>query len=338
MKGRRFLSMASRGSDASQRQSPRVPLHLKSTARSEANAVRRPAGKERSPKASPRGGVLQERKRGTELVDLESRLSKVQEELKKLRNRLASAEVAKLEAEEALVRAKKRIPAAPPAPEESGEEDEDKRERESKSEGEAVTSPETMDVFEVVIPAESVPEEMKTMVAKEAVGEDGKGDTSVEDLKAKLLEKEKEAEILLEENMIFKAHAAEKAKRIASAAEAKETELLAKLSSMEEEMQESEARARRLAELLEAAEGAKSALEEEMKRLRAQTEQWRKAAEAAAAAVLADDDDEVDKHIAAWASPLAMEEGDWKRRKGAGIRMFGELWKKKKKKKKGQQK
>ncbi|KAG6502518.1 hypothetical protein ZIOFF_034802 [Zingiber officinale] len=338
MKGRRFLSMASRVSDASQRQSP---LHLKSTARSEANAARRPAGKERSPKVSPRGGVLQERKRGTELVDMETRLSKVQEELKKLRNRLASAEVAKLEAEEALVRAKKRIPAAPPAPKESGEEDEDERERESRSEGEAVTSPETMDVFEVVIPAESVPEEMKTMVAKEAVGEDGKekeekkGDPSVEDLEAKLLEKEKEAEILLEENMVFKTHAAEEANRIASAAGAKETELLAKLSSMEEEMQESEARARRLAEQLEAAEGAKSAMGEEMKRLRAQTEQWRKAAEAAAAAVLADDDDEVDKHIAAWASPLAMEEGDWKRRKGAGIRMFGELWKKKKK---GQQK
>lgn len=57
---RRFLSMASRGSDASQRQSPRVPLHLKSTASSEANAVHRPTAKERSPKVSPRGGVLQE--------------------------------------------------------------------------------------------------------------------------------------------------------------------------------------------------------------------------------------------------------------------------------------
>ncbi|XP_074573235.1 interactor of constitutive active ROPs 4-like [Curcuma longa] len=339
----------SRGSDASQRQSPRVPLHLKSTASSEANAVRRPTGKERSPKVSPRGGVSQEGKRGTKLVDLETRLSKVQEELKKLRNRLASAEVAKIEAEQALVTAKKRIPAASSAPKELGEEDErpppprdaaeeDNRGQESKSEGEAATSPETMDVFEVVIPAESVPEEMKTMVAKEAVDEDGKekeekkGDALVEDLKTKLLEKEKEVEILLEENMIFKTHAAEEAKRIASAAEEAETELRAKLSSMKEEMEESKARARRMAEQLEAAEGAKTALEEEMKRLRVQTEQWRKAAEAAAAAVLADDDDdEVDKHIAAWASPLAMEEGDWRRRKGAGIRMF---WKKKK----GQQK
>ncbi|KAG6532651.1 hypothetical protein ZIOFF_006501 [Zingiber officinale] len=352
MRGVSF-SLAYRGSDASQRQSPRVPLHLKSTACSEANAVRRPTAADRSPKVSPRG-VLQERRRGTKVVDLETKLSKVQEELKKLRKRLESAEADKQGVEQALAKAKKRVPAAIAAPKEICEEDDcPPGDAERKFEGETVTSPATMDVFEVVVPGDLLQEhseheadgeekegdnveETTTMIAKEAVKEDErdkeeeKRDALVEDLEAKLLEKEKEVEILLEENTIFKTQADEETKRIAGAAEAKEAELLAKLRSVEEEMEESKARAGRLAEQLEATERAKAALEEEMKRLRVQTQQWRKAAEAAAAAVLADDQDEVDKHIAAWGSPLAMEEeGDWRRKKGPAIRMFGEFWKKK---------
>ncbi|WOK98531.1 interactor of constitutive active ROPs 4-like isoform X2 [Canna indica] len=395
----------SRGtSDGPQRQSPRVPLHLRTTACSEANSVHRPVVADRSPKVSPRG-VLQERKRGTKVADLETKLSKAQEQLKKLRDQLASAEAAKIEAEQALAKAKKRVPSAAPAT--KGEVDEEKptppqdareniaSQHENKSEEESVTSPATMDVFEVVVPAEPVhsenevdskqegenavgrEEETMTMIdqAKDndeddkatAADKEGKEEehksktpealpesTEVEDLKAKLLEKEKEVEILLEENMIFKSNAEEETKKIMGAAQAKEAELTAKLTSMDEELKESRAKAERLAEQLEAAERTKTTLEAEMKRLKVQTEQWRKAAEAAAAA-LADDDRScvdaeggrrvaercvsMDKHIAAgnigWGSPLVTGDLDddgmagGGRRKGAGIRVFGDLWKKK---------
>ncbi|XP_064993085.1 interactor of constitutive active ROPs 4-like isoform X2 [Musa acuminata AAA Group] len=380
----------SRGSsDAPQRQSPRAPLHLRATACSEANSVHhRPVAADRSPRVSPRG-VLQERKRGTRVTDLETKLKKAQEELKRLRDQVASAEAAKTEAEQALVKAKKRITAT--APTAKGEDvkrhvpQESRKEggppQENKSEEESVTSPATMDVFEVVVPTEPIhrenedvsmqkkeesavereKEETKTMISDAVVAETEEkkkeeeederepvvipDSPQVDALKAKLSEKEKEVEILLEENVIFKTRADEEARQIADAARAKEEELTARLNSTEEELKESRAKAGRLAEQLEAAEGAKAALEAEMKRLRVQTEQWRKAAEAAAA-VLATGDataedttgrrvaercGSMDKHLG-WGSPLVagdMDEDGSGRRKSAGIRVLGELWKKK---------
>ncbi|RWW03867.1 hypothetical protein GW17_00032942 [Ensete ventricosum] len=388
--------MASRESDAPQRPSPRVPIHMKTTACSEANSVHRPVGADRSPKVSPRG-VLPEVSEDLLvghllLADLETKLSRAQEELKKLKHQLASAEAAKLEAEQALTKAKKRIPAAASTPkaeevnpllsQDSGEQGD--RQRENKPEEESVTSPATMDVFEVVLLTEAIhgeneaagnekkvenaaereEVETKTMIEKtsdgeinEAVAAEEEDDdkrtpvvvlpesAEVDDLKAKLLEKEKEVEILLEENVIFKTNAEEEAKKIAGTAQAKEAELTAKLGSVEEELKESRAKADELAEQLEAAEGAKAALETEMKRLRVQTEQWRKAAEAAAAVLATDDGAEgrrvaercgsMDKHVG-WESPLiagGIDEdtaaGGGGRRKGAGIRVLGDIWRKK---------
>ncbi|CAL9083025.1 unnamed protein product [Musa acuminata var. zebrina] len=383
--------MGSRGSsDAPQRQSPRAPLHLRATACSEANSVHhRPVAADRSPRVSPRGVLQEQRKRGTRLTDLETKLKKAQEELKRLRDQVASAEAAKTEAEQALVKAKKRI--TPTAPTAKGEDvkrhvpQESRKEggppQENKSEEESVTSPATMDVFEVVVPTEPIhrenedvsmqkkeesavereKEETKTMISDAVVAETEEkkkeeeedkrepvvipDSPQVDALKAKLSEKEKEVEILLEENVIFKTRADEEARQIADAAQAKEEELTARLNSTEEELKESRAKAGRLAEQLEAAEGAKAALEAEMKRLRVQTEQWRKAAEAAAA-VLATGDataedttgrrvaercGSMDKHLG-WGSPLVagdMDEDGSGRRKSAGIRVLGELWKKK---------
>ncbi|KAJ8499226.1 hypothetical protein OPV22_009778 [Ensete ventricosum] len=381
----------SRGSsDAPQRQSPRAPLHLRATACSEANSVHhRPVAADRSPRVSPRGALQEQRKRGTRVTDLETKLKKAQEELKRLRDQVASAEAAKIEAEQALVKAKKRITVT--APTAKGENvkrhlpQESRREggppQENKSEEESVTSPATMDVFEVVVPTEPVhreneavsmqkkeesvvereKEETKTMISDAVVAETEEKEKEEEEdkskpvvipespqvdaLKAKLSEKEKEVEILLEENAIFKTRADEEARQIADAARAKEAELTARLNSTEEELKESRGKARRLAEQLEAAEGAKAALEVEMKRLRVQTEQWRKAAEAAAA-VLATGDamgedttgrrvaercGSMDKHLG-WGSPLVagdIDEDGSGRRKSAGIRVLGELWKKK---------
>ncbi|XP_010919906.1 interactor of constitutive active ROPs 4 [Elaeis guineensis] len=415
----------SRGSEMPQRQSPRAPLHLKTTACSEANGVHRHMV-DRSPKLedrrSPRS-PLHEKKRGTRVADLETKLTRAQEELKKLREQLASTEAAKKEAQEALEEAKKRIPAAATSPQDSEEEkpplplkeetetttqpldSQEKSEQtvekellESKSEEESVNSPAT-DVFEVVSPApvptepidkeneagniynekvveEKEEEETKAMVEKDGeiemtatekkeVGEDNRPieiaeSAEVLELKAKLLEKEKELENLSAENESFKNKAAEASENMMAAARAKEEELGVKLGSVEEELRESRTKAERLQEKLEAVEGARVALEAEMKRLRVQTEQWRKAAEAAAAVMAAGEGPGVEmmgdrkvaercgsmnKHLGTggggfggWGSPLMGGEMDDEgigggKRRGAGIRMFGDLWKKK-----GQQK
>ncbi|WOK95660.1 interactor of constitutive active ROPs 4-like isoform X2 [Canna indica] len=394
----------SRGTDVVQRSSPRAsraPLHLKATACSEANSVHhRPAAADRSPKVSPRG-VVQERKRGTRAGDLEIKLSKAQAELKKLREQLTSAEAAKLEMEQALAQAKKRVPAAAPAS--KGEEEKSPLSLDSQQEGvrqeeekpeESVTSPATMDVFEVVVPTEPIhreneidndqkqeekvvkreEEETKTMIEKPETDQDNEaevaekeeeckrkeksetvalpGSPEVTILKAKLLEKEKEVAILLEENVIFKTKAQEEAKQIAKAAQAKEEELITKLNSLEEKLKMSKAKEAELTMQLEAAEGTNVTLETEMNRLRVQTDQWRKAAEAAAAALgtgggagtdmggrrMTDRSRSMDKHHGAsyanWGSPLMEEDIDVDggsrsgRRKGTGIRILGNLWKK----------
>ncbi|XP_008811260.2 interactor of constitutive active ROPs 1 [Phoenix dactylifera] len=417
----------SRGSEMPQRQSPRAPLHLKTTACSEANGIHRHMV-DRSPKLedrrSPRS-PLHEKKRGTRVADLETKLTRAQEELKKLREQLASTEVAKKEAQVALEEAKKRVPAAAATSPQSSEEEKppplslkeetetgtrglDSQEKseqtvekelpDSRSEEESVNSPAT-DVFEVAVSPAPVPtepirkenevgnddgeaveekeeEETKAMMEKDGeiempatekkeAEEDSRPieiaeSSEVVELKAKLLEKEKELENLSAENESLKKKAAEVSESVMAAARAKEEELGVKLGSAEEELRESRAKAERLQEKLEAAEGARTTLEAEMKRLRVQTEQWRKAAEAAAAVLAAGEGPGVEmmgerrvaercgsmnKHLgtgsggfAGWGSPLMGGEMDDEgigggKRRGTGIRMFGDLWKKK-----GQQK
>ncbi|KAL7195924.1 hypothetical protein ACSBR1_036034 [Camellia fascicularis] len=61
--------------------------------------------------------------------------------------------------------------------------------------------------------------------------------------------------------------------------------MASKLSQIEQELEASRANEVELKEKLEAVEGANEALENEMKKLRVQTEQWRKAADAVAAAL-----------------------------------------------------
>nr|XP_010911053.2 interactor of constitutive active ROPs 4 [Elaeis guineensis] len=407
---------SSRGSaEMPQRQSPRTPLHLKATACSEANGVHRHSV-DRSPKLedrrSPRS-TLHEKKRGTRVADLETKFRRAQEELKKLREQLASTESAKKEAQEALEEAKKRIPAVATTPQKLDEEkpplplkeetetacpcldslekSEQKVENElpePRSEGESINSTAT-DVFEVVWPASFPAEtsktdneigddnekevkekqeeeakamtekdgetEMTAMEKKELEEEENKPTEIAEspevlELKAKLLEKEKEVENLLVENEGLKKKAEEVTENAMAAARAQEE----KLGSVEEELKESQAKMERLGEQLETLEETRAALEAEMKRLRVQTEQWRKAAEAAAAVLapgpgaemmggrrMAERCRSLDKHLGAraggfagWGSLLMGGEMDEEgieggKRRGSGIRMFGDLWKKK---------
>ncbi|KAG0539467.1 hypothetical protein BDA96_03G325200 [Sorghum bicolor] len=372
------------------RVSQRAPLHLKTTAASEANgAHHRPVTDRSSPKVgdrhSPRS-PLPEKKRaaGTRVAELETKLGKVQDELKKLREQLASAEAAKKDAQVALEEAKKRVgtkggsPASttttsPLSPPSAGVESAKKTEElkvtqpAAVEEESSINAPAT-DVFEVVR-AESgdkenqsaaedcevvscgekaaalaekeeavEEEETKKMIGEDngaaAVETDGaaeKESPEVVELKAKLAEKDKEIAALAAENAELKKQAGEAAEAAKKAGE----DAASKAAQAEHDLKEGAAREARVGEQLRASEASREALDGELRRLRVQTEQWRKAAEAAAAVLGGDN------HLTGlagngngWGSPATMpddgdDEGFGGKRKGAGIRVLGDLWKKK---------
>ncbi|CAD5175109.1 unnamed protein product [Musa acuminata subsp. malaccensis] len=269
-------------------------------------------GRQRAPPCRPEvfpRAALQVRKKGTMVADKKTRLSTAREELNEEK---PQRENKSMDAFEVVSREEEKMTAI-----ETRSDDEDdaavaaeEEEKESKAVAELPVSPE------------------------------------VDHLKVKLLEKEKEAEIIVVENAILKTNAEAEAKKMAGAARAKEAELMAKLESTEEELKASRAKADRLAEQLEAAEGAKAALEAEMRRLRAQTEQWRKAAEAGAAALDAEGRScgSMDKRLEAWhvgwGSPLMAGDMDddgaggaacGGMMKGGGVWTVVDIWKKKKK-------
>lgn len=168
-------------------------------------------------------------------------------------------------------------------------------------------------------------------------------------LKAKLTEKEKEIQSICAENDELKHRISETAAHV-SVAQAREEETALKLTQMGGELQEIEYQAAQVTEELKAAVGAKLALEAEMEKLRVQTEQWKKAA-SAAASVLSGEVDMNGKRVAVQSSSLglefdgfeptgyggfdSLESGDFDdglesgKRKGTGIRVFGDLWRKK---------
>lgn len=178
-------------------------------------------------------------------------------------------------------------------------------------------------------------------------------DDEINMLKIKLEEKEKEVEVFGQENESLRIQLKE-AELSNSSAQVKEEEMTRKLDQLGEDLKTSKLNAAELNEHLKVVEGAKEALEAEMKRIKIQTEQWRKAADAAAS-VLASGVDmngrvsercgSMDKHFGnnsfettsgGYAgfvgSPSADEFDDGfgnGKRKGSGIRMFGDLWKKK---------
>ncbi|KAK1353921.1 Interactor of constitutive active ROPs 1 [Heracleum sosnowskyi] len=171
-------------------------------------------------------------------------------------------------------------------------------------------------------------------------------------LKANLELKEKELEVFSQSNENLKLKLNDATAEVLSG-RAKEEEIALRLKQLAEELETSKGSVDKLTEKLGAAEGAKQTLETEMKKLKVQTEQWRKAADAAAA-VLAGDNEmngrrlsqrcgSMDTHYYEPAvggypgfvgSPgLGGNDSDDGfgngKRKGSSIRMFGDLWKKK---------
>lgn len=121
---------------------------------------------------------------------------------------------------------------------------------------------------------------------------------ALSDLKANLMDKETEMQNISEENealrMEIKKREIEKGKmnnkalEEAEAAKASEREATTKLKYLTEEVDRSNMRAARVSEQLAAVEASSSEMEAELRRIKVQSDQWRKAAEAAAAMLSAE--------------------------------------------------
>ncbi|XP_059282953.1 interactor of constitutive active ROPs 4-like [Lycium ferocissimum] len=361
----------SRGSEMPQRQSPRGPPQLR-TSSSDSNPLHHRSVPDRSPKLgdrrSPRGAQsdpLNQRKLGTRIADLESQLGQAQDELKSLKGQLASAEAAKKAAQEQLEKKNKKPTVAEPEQiqETDNNNDNDNKNNPTHEIPDNDELKET-DVFEV--PVEKVTVEPPPNVEishpstefepeKPSVEELNLKDEGISSLKSKLEEKEKEVQAFCQENESLKKELNEKMLEILSV-KAKEDEMTLKLNQVTQELETSKNDGVNIKEKLEATEKVKEALENEMKKLRVQTEQWRKAADAAAAVLagggvemngrrISERCGSMDKHYGNVLEPAVGGYGSYMgspglvddsddvfghgKRKGSGIKMFGDLWKKK---------
>ncbi|GMJ10019.1 ROP interactive partner 2, interactor of constitutively active ROP4 [Hibiscus trionum] len=376
----------SRGSEMPQRQSPRGTHQVRSSSSDSDPPQHRPitdrsspkVGDRRSPRGAPQSDPLNQKKLGTRIADLESQLGQAQEELKNLKHQLVSAEAAKKEAQQELENKTKK----PKAPE-PNEKISPKRIRDSKRSDCSIKdevsedNQRETDVFEVPVEkaavepkveveevdqAEEKTEAIEISTASPAESEPEKPslhdlalkNDEINMLKSKLEEKEKELSVLTLENEDLKKRLDEASLNISNA-KAKEEEVTLKLGQVGEELGASKTDAAQLKEKLESVEEQKEALEAEMKKLRVQTEQWRKAADAAAAILsggmemngrISNRCSSMDKHFGGvFETPAAggfagyvgspglgddMDDGFGSgKRKGSGIKMFGDLWKKK---------
>lgn len=310
--------------------------------------------------------IIHQKKLRTRISDLESQLGQVQEELKSFKEQLAFAEVDKnREAQEAVEKADARIPAQDHPPHTQDENFSLRKLPEENAISMGNLETEVFEVPLVVVRSESgidlthLPnkkdDETKPIAAcSELVGEPynpvGRSNIpekmGMSELKVILAKKEEEIDSISAENDKLKQQVSEAAAKV-SVVKAKEEETALKLSHIGVELEETKAEAAHAAEELKAAVEAKITLETEMKKLRVQTEQWQKAA-SEAASVLAGEVEVGGQKVAAQSSSLGKhvgfelvgyggfdsledfdEELESGKRKGSGIRMFGDLWKKK---------
>ncbi|KAK6942855.1 hypothetical protein RJ641_028232 [Dillenia turbinata] len=171
------------------------------------------------------------------------------------------------------------------------------------------------------------------------------------DLQSHMLDKERELRSVNEENEMLKIEIKKKeieknkvnAEVIASAeaARAAEREALMKLGSLTEEADKNSRKAVRVTEQLDAAQATNSEMEAELRRLKVQADQWRKAAEAAAAILSTGNNDNfLDKSGSLdinynpvggkMESPYSedIDDDSPKKRNGNMLKKIGVLWKK----------
>ncbi|CAH2067815.1 unnamed protein product [Thlaspi arvense] len=317
------------GLELPQRQSPRLRLSSSSSSTSSVPHHLHRSISDRTPKLgldrrSPRSGgpytdPLTQKKLGTRISGLESQLGQAQEELRLLKEQLSKAEAAKKRAQEELIRKKRSKKPNSPAPE--------------RDDIPGDVHQET-DVFEV--PVEKAKESEKTKNDELALMED-----QINVLKARLYDMEKEKVSLGKENERLKSQL-KKTDSEMSSAKVKGDEIASKVNQIGEELEESNENTAKLKKKLESVEEAKESLEAEMRKLKVQTEQWRKAADAAAAVLsggvemngrFSERCGSMEKHFAGRfvGSPGMADDSDdgSGKRKGSGMKMFGDLWRKK---------
>ncbi|XP_059661355.1 interactor of constitutive active ROPs 1-like isoform X2 [Cornus florida] len=375
-----------------QRQSPRVPLQLRSSSSSNSDPLHnRPTSNKSSKlvdRRSPRGtqsDSVNQKKLGTRISDLESQLGQAQEELKILKEQLSSVEAAKKEVQENLKK-KSRKPILPD-PMKMQEEQSHPTETQESNKNDCSAPFEIpddnqleTDVFKVPMEKVTVepqvkfnqPIDQEDHESKPVVGLSTESPTiseheklysselalkndEISSLKANLEEKEKELEAFHQENESLKSQLNEATLEISST-RAKEEDLTTRLSQLGHELEESKAITVQLNEKLEAKKEAKDLLETEMKKLSVQTEQWRKAADAAAAVLaggvemsgkrVSERGGSMDKHFSSmFDTPVGggynpgfagspsmgddLDDGLGTGKRKGGIRMFGDLWKRK---------
>lgn len=174
-----------------------------------------------------------------------------------------------------------------------------------------------------------------------------KSEADLAELKASLLDKETELQTIAEENEVLKMEIKkgdvernqgnDEAITSAEAARAAEREALMKIGYLTEEADKSNRRAARVTEQLEAAQAANSEIEAEMRRLKVQSDQWRKAAEAATAMLSTGDNGKyveristLDSNYNPLDSPYSEDmDNDSPKKKNANmLKKIGVLWKK----------
>ncbi|KAI3712131.1 hypothetical protein L1987_70680 [Smallanthus sonchifolius] len=276
-----------RGSETASRGSTRGPAPLRTSSSDSDPSHHRPVT-DRSPKLtnrrSPRSAnsePLNQKKLGTRIAGLETQLEQAQGELKILKDQLASAEAAKKEAQKEL---EKRT-AKPDDSDLVSDPVQDNNEISENHETPDENLKET-DVFEVPIEMVSVEPKVKDSqnVDQNEVKVNAFSQVTEElsVLKREMEEKEKKLEAFSEENENLKRQLSEANVEISSAL-VKEDKMRSTLTEIEEELKRSKNDGIQLKKELKEVELAKEGLEIEMKKLRVQTEQWRKAADAAAA-------------------------------------------------------
>lgn len=167
------------------------------------------------------------------------------------------------------------------------------------------------------------------------------------ELKASLLDKETQLQSITEENEMLKMEIKHKESErgkvndeavvLAEAAKAAEREALMKLGYATEEADKNSRRAARVTEQLDAAQAANNEMEAELRKLKVQSDQWRKAAEAAAAMISAGNNGKLvertgslDSTYNPMDSPYSedMDDDSPKKKNGNMLKKIGVLWKK----------
>ncbi|XP_004251268.2 interactor of constitutive active ROPs 3 isoform X1 [Solanum lycopersicum] len=203
-------------------------------------------------------------------------------------------------------------------------------------------------------------EENENLIMKLENARSGKGENvlekelqrsrlDIETLKANLMDKETELQNILEENEILKSETDKKESNrgkvkdeVAAELEAANTaerEALMKLGYMNEEVDKSNRRVARVTEQLDAAQASNAEMEAELRKLKIQSDQWRKAAEVATAMLSNGNNGKFMERTGSMDSPYSpckisspyfedMDEDLMKRKNPNMLKRIGELWKK----------